>query len=111
MKNRFLNAGQKSAPAPDGRSVFKWNDLVFSNFREGNLTLLSDLTENDRSSRHAIVRCEVGKIRTDLDLRIPAPLGIDQGTSFASNSRWDVNAILWLKTPVDTRDSIYLEVG
>ena len=36
----FYKPGQESALAPDGCSVFKWNDLVFRNFREGNLKVL-----------------------------------------------------------------------
>ena len=36
----FYKPGQESALAPDGSSVFKWNDLVFRNFREGNLKIL-----------------------------------------------------------------------
>lgn len=36
----FYKPGQESAFAPDGSSVFKWNDLVSRNFREGNLKIL-----------------------------------------------------------------------
>ena len=36
----FYKPGQDMALAPQGRSVFKWNDLVFQNFREGNLKIL-----------------------------------------------------------------------
>ena len=36
----FYKPGQESAFAPQGYSVFKWNDLVFRNFREGNLKIL-----------------------------------------------------------------------
>ena len=36
----FYKPGQESALAPEGYSVFKWNDLVFRNFREGNLKIL-----------------------------------------------------------------------
>ena len=36
----FYKPGQESALAPQGYSVFKWNDLVFRNFREGNLKIL-----------------------------------------------------------------------
>jgi len=36
----FYKPGQESALAPEGCSVFKWNDLVFQNFREGNLKIL-----------------------------------------------------------------------
>jgi Replication initiator protein A len=36
----FYKPGQESALAPEGLSVFKWNDLVFRNFREGNLKIL-----------------------------------------------------------------------
>jgi hypothetical protein len=36
----FYKPGQDAALAPEGRSVFKWNDLVFQNFREGNLKIL-----------------------------------------------------------------------
>ncbi len=36
----FYKPGQASALAPEGYSVFKWNDIVFRNFREGNLKIL-----------------------------------------------------------------------
>src|SRR4029077_7530625 len=36
----FYKPGQESALAPDGCSVFKWNDLVLRNFREENLKVL-----------------------------------------------------------------------
>jgi hypothetical protein len=36
----FYKPGQESALAPQGCSVFKWNELVFRNFREGNLKIL-----------------------------------------------------------------------
>jgi replication initiator protein A len=36
----FYKPGQESALAPEGYSVFKWNDIVFRNFREGNLKIL-----------------------------------------------------------------------
>jgi hypothetical protein len=36
----FYKPGQESALAPEGYSIFKWNDLVFRNFREGNLKIL-----------------------------------------------------------------------
>ena len=36
----FYKPGQESKLSPDGLSVFKWNDLVFRNFQEGNLKIL-----------------------------------------------------------------------
>ena len=33
----FYRPGQEGVLAADGYSVFKWNDIVFKNFREGNL--------------------------------------------------------------------------
>jgi hypothetical protein len=36
----FHKPGHESALAPDGYSVIRWNDLVFKNFREGNLKTL-----------------------------------------------------------------------
>ena len=33
----FYKPGQESKLSPDGLSIFKWNDLVFRNFQEGNL--------------------------------------------------------------------------
>jgi hypothetical protein len=36
----FYKPGQESKLSPDGLSVFKWNDIVFRNFQEGNLKIL-----------------------------------------------------------------------
>lgn len=36
----FHKPGKESAIAPDGHSVIKWNDLVFRNFKAGNLKTL-----------------------------------------------------------------------
>jgi hypothetical protein len=36
----FYKPGQESKLSPDGLSVFRWNDLVFRNFQEGNLKIL-----------------------------------------------------------------------
>lgn len=36
----FYKPGKEGVMAPDGASVIKWNDLVFRNFKEGNLKTL-----------------------------------------------------------------------
>ncbi len=36
----FYKPGKEGVLAPNGRSVFKWNELVFRNFKEGNLKSL-----------------------------------------------------------------------
>lgn len=36
----FYKQGKETALAPDGASIIKWNDLIFRNFREGNLKTL-----------------------------------------------------------------------